>query len=88
MGLKCPDCAGEVSNIHPHYGAEEKEFDLYFLHQLWVWIPATILIAIWWPIGIAAYILTYYILRQKARSKISYKSTLCGKELSASQVTD
>ena len=82
----CPSCGGKIKKIHPYYGAEEKEFDLIGLGQFWMYIPASLLSIIWWPLGVAGIVATYAWLRAKAKSAVLYECSSCGKQFSASQL--
>jgi len=85
---QCPICHNNVTSINPYYGAEEKEFDLAFINQLWLYIPASLLFAVWWPLGIAGAFITYYSIRYKAKSTVLYKCKSCNKNFSLNELED
>ena len=80
--LECPHCGEVISTAHPFYTVEEPSFELHLIHSIWIWIPGTILLVIWWPLGILGYLVAWFYLEKKAKSDLLYKCEKCNAELS------
>jgi len=84
--LQCPDCGGPVRTIHPFYGATEYSGDRIPYWQVLKLIPVWIIWEIWWPLGIAAFLMlvTYEIV--KVKRKILYECETCQKKMSYEEI--
>lgn len=80
--LACPKCGGAVKTIHPYYTVMDKWFMVGLKHQFTWYILAGILLAVWWPLGIAAFFLAWLKGVNEAKSAVLYRCEKCSSELS------
>ncbi len=80
--LVCPRCGGTVKTIHPYYTVMEKWFMVGLKHQLTWYILAGILLAVWWPLGIVAFVLAWLKGVHEAKSAVLYRCENCSVEFS------
>lgn len=85
--LECPHCGGSIKTVHPYYTVEDRSMELHSIHSIWIWTPGTILLFIWWPLGILGLLLAWLFLGKKSKSELLYKCTKCNTKLSFESVT-
>jgi len=86
--LTCPQCKREVDTVHPYYTASQHLMFLTSTNVYTWWILISILAAIFWPLGIAAYIVLYIYEIKSSKNKKLYKCLKCNTQLSYNEVNN
>ena len=86
--LKCPRCYGEADTIHPYYTATQHLLFLGAVNPYTWWIVIGLLTAIFWPIGIVAYIVLYIYEVKTSKNKALYKCSKCNIQFSYNEASN
>ncbi len=86
--LICPSCKEEVETVHPYYTASEYLMFTSAKNQYTWWVLIGALAVIFWPLGIAAYIILYFHEIKESKNKKLYKCKKCNTQVSYQEASN